>query len=250
MYSTFCRYLGVIILPIITLQLLITSGFTGSEASIIVDVNNMLRDTSTTEVNTMPSATVPSSLSNHRQMTENILRSDNAAYSSDKDTTYYNGYGKEVPSAELLRFVNDNDIVNSETEEDNSNSVDNEIHLSHSQQHIDNTGKNNGANEDDDDDNNNDYMQSLSLRDQVRLLSKQLNVLMNSRREDYELLERNLRKSLRINEEVEKSENEKSQDSLSSSSRAQSNGNDNDFDNVDLRNELETLRLVLLIFSG
>lgn len=248
MYSTFCRYLGVIILPIITLQLLITSGFTGSEASIIVDMNNMLRDTSTTEVNTMPSATVPSSLSNHRQMTENILRSDNAAYSSDKDTTYYNGYGKEVPSAELLRFVIDNDIVNSETEEDNSNSVDNEIHLSHSQQHIDNTGKNNGANEDDDDDddNNNDYMQSLSLRDQVRLLSKQLNVLMNSRREDYELLERNLRKSLRINEEVEKSEIKKSQDSLSSSSRAQSNGNDN----VDLRNELETLRLVLLIFSG
>lgn len=39
---------------------------------------------------------------------------------------------------------------------------------------------------------------ALPLAEQVQLLSKQLNALMMRRREDYELLEHNLRKSLRI----------------------------------------------------
>ncbi|XP_050326763.1 protein scabrous [Bactrocera neohumeralis] len=40
--------------------------------------------------------------------------------------------------------------------------------------------------------------EALPLAEQVQLLSKQLNALMTRRREDYELLEHNLRKSLRI----------------------------------------------------
>ncbi|XP_055918937.1 protein scabrous [Eupeodes corollae] len=43
----------------------------------------------------------------------------------------------------------------------------------------------------------------LPLNDQVRLLTKQLNALMTRRREDYELLENNLRKSLRITNNAE-----------------------------------------------
>ncbi|XP_068145716.1 protein scabrous [Drosophila tropicalis] len=40
--------------------------------------------------------------------------------------------------------------------------------------------------------------QHLTLTDQVRVLTKQLNALMTRRREDYEMLEHNLRKSLRL----------------------------------------------------
>ncbi|XP_073846390.1 scabrous [Musca autumnalis] len=225
------RYLGLFI-PIITLQLLITSGCAGwSEASIIIDMNNMLRDTST-EVNTMPStittssATASSALSyEHRQMTENILRSDN------KDATVDNGLlyaSYNEPSAELLRFVNEDDDDDNTEDVDNdatdseynqSGGVDNDIQLpSRQSRQYNNNNKNND---------NNAYMQSLSLKDQVRLLSKQMNVLMNRRREDYELLERNLRKSLRIAEDKD------------------SNGETGIYTNtndVDLRKELETLR--------
>ncbi|XP_055858863.1 protein scabrous [Episyrphus balteatus] len=49
---------------------------------------------------------------------------------------------------------------------------------------------------DDNDDDDDNIL--LPLNDQVRLLTKQLNALMTRRREDYELLENNLRKSLRI----------------------------------------------------
>nr|AAA28880.1 scabrous protein [Drosophila melanogaster] len=41
-------------------------------------------------------------------------------------------------------------------------------------------------------------MESKKMADQVRLLTKQLNALMLRRREDYEMLEHNLRKSLRL----------------------------------------------------
>lgn len=47
-----------------------------------------------------------------------------------------------------------------------------------------------------DDGNDNDQ---LSLDDQVRLLTKQMNVLMTRRREDFKLLENNLKKSMRKN---------------------------------------------------
>ncbi|XP_061399354.1 protein scabrous [Musca vetustissima] len=229
-------------MPIIALQLLITSGFAGwSEASVIIDMNNMLRDTSTESMNTMPStmssmaATASSSSSaayEHRQMTENILRSDN---DGTDDNGLYNSYNE--PSAELLRFVDDDDSDNSEDATDSDyvqggsadNSVDNEIHLPSRQSRQSNT--NNIHDEDDNDNNNNSYMQSLSLRDQVRLLSKQLNVLMNRRREDYELLERNLRKSLRITQD-------KHSDAAAGAQDEQTNPNND----LDLRKEVETLR--------
>lgn len=60
--------------------------------------------------------------------------------------------------------------------------------------------KDNIAVDDDDDDDDNIL---LPLNDQVRLLTKQLNALMTRRREDYESLENNLRKSLRITNNAE-----------------------------------------------
>ncbi|XP_013109646.2 protein scabrous [Stomoxys calcitrans] len=254
MFAVFTGKLGLI-MPIIILQLLITSGYAGwSEASIVIDMNNMLRDTST-EVNTMPStissmASATSSSSSHRQMTENILRSDQKEHSvsAEKDALY-SGYNE--PSAELLRFVNDNEAGNSDeyanadsgfSGSSSSDSVDNEIHLASRQ-----SRNTNDINNEDD---NNDYMQSLSLRDQVRLLSKQLNVLMNRRREDYELLERNLRKSLRTQWQdkspksktkhsvvATQSQNVEADDEDNNGPVPQNNGND-----LDLRNELEALR--------
>ncbi|XP_034107079.1 protein scabrous [Drosophila albomicans] len=82
-----------------------------------------------------------------------------------------------VPSSsvELLRFVDEDE------EEDNNNSEDNELEL------LSNGSKPVAINAD-----------NLKLADQVRLLSKQLNALMTRRREDYEMLEHNLRKSLRL----------------------------------------------------
>uniref|UniRef100_A0A1A9WDX3 Uncharacterized protein n=1 Tax=Glossina brevipalpis TaxID=37001 RepID=A0A1A9WDX3_9MUSC len=70
----------------------------------------------------------------------------------------------------------------------------------------------------------------------VRLLSKQLNVLMTRRREDYELLERNLLKSLRIT-----MENERKQNSIATKINANNvkNSANNDWD---LTKQLEQLR--------
>uniref|UniRef100_A0A1A9Z5M1 Uncharacterized protein n=1 Tax=Glossina pallidipes TaxID=7398 RepID=A0A1A9Z5M1_GLOPL len=78
-------------------------------------------------------------------------------------------------------------------------------------------------------------LKSLSLEDQVRLLSKQLNVLMTRRREDYELLERNLLKSLRIT-----MENERKQNSIATKINANIKNSDNN--NWDLSKQLEQLR--------
>ncbi|XP_064543758.1 protein scabrous [Drosophila montana] len=79
-------------------------------------------------------------------------------------------------SVELLRFVDDED--NEEGLEMLSNGVQ--------------LGGNKGQDEEQ------DVPHNLKLGDQVRLLTKQLNALMMRRREDYELLEHNLRKSLRL----------------------------------------------------
>lgn len=43
------------------------------------------------------------------------------------------------------------------------------------------------------------FVPVLSLEDQVRLLTKQLNTLTNQRREDYKMLENNLKKYVRKN---------------------------------------------------
>lgn len=50
-----------------------------------------------------------------------------------------------------------------------------------------------------DDDANDDDGLSLSLSDQVKLLSKQMNALMTRRREDYKLIENNLKRFVRKN---------------------------------------------------
>lgn len=88
-------------------------------------------------------------------------------------------------SVELLRFVNDEESEASDASEDvELELLSNGAQVSRTQQqqrtdsHVD--------------------QDKLQLSDQVRLLSKQLNALMTRRREDYELLEHNLRKSLRL----------------------------------------------------
>ncbi|KAM8714440.1 hypothetical protein ACLKA7_014553 [Drosophila subpalustris] len=108
----------------------------------------------------------------------NMLRDTQSTSSMPAATT--------VPSSsvELLRFVNDDDDDNDDddADADNDNSDDELEMLS------------NGAKPQTDNNNGN----NLKLGDQVRLLTKQLNALMTRRREDYELLEHNLRKSLRL----------------------------------------------------
>jgi len=100
----------------------------------------------------------------------NMLRDTQSTSSIPAATT--------VPSSsvELLRFVNDDN-----DEDDN----DDELEM-----------LSNGVKPQTDNDN-------LQLGDQVRLLAKQLNALMTRRREDYELLEHNLRKSLRLTTNAE-----------------------------------------------
>lgn len=88
-------------------------------------------------------------------------------------------------SVELLRFVNDED-------NDNDDDTGELEMLSNgaqvSRQQLQQQQKHDEA----------DDVDKLKLSDQVRLLTKQLNALMTRRREDYELLEHNLRKSLRL----------------------------------------------------
>lgn len=85
-------------------------------------------------------------------------------------------------SVELLRFVNDEDNDNDDdTGELEMLSNGAQVSRKPQQQH----------DEAEDED-------KLKLSDQVRLLTKQLNALMTRRREDYEMLEHNLRKSLRL----------------------------------------------------
>lgn len=88
-------------------------------------------------------------------------------------------------SVELLRFVNDED-------NDNDDDIGELEMLSNgaqvSRQQLQQQQKHDEAEDED----------KLKLSDQVRLLTKQLNALMTRRREDYEMLEHNLRKSLRL----------------------------------------------------
>ncbi|XP_017078956.2 protein scabrous [Drosophila eugracilis] len=99
----------------------------------------------------------------------NMLR-DAKVMTSEKPVMHIN-QETEAPesSVELLRFVDDD-----EDSEDLSS-----IEASTS------NGRRSG-------------MESKKMADQVRLLTKQLNALMLRRREDYEMLEHNLRKSLRL----------------------------------------------------
>lgn len=102
----------------------------------------------------------------------NMLRDTQSTSSIPAATT--------VPSSsvELLRFVNDDN--DDDGDDNNEDGGDNELEI-----------LSNGSKAQIDNDN-------LKLGDQVRLLSKQLNALMTRRREDYELLEHNLRKSLKL----------------------------------------------------
>lgn len=259
--------MAVIMSLITTVAILTTCGFVGStQASIISDMNNIMRDIST-EMNTMPSptSTTITTTGTSTTLRQMILRNGNdkkdnnvgVKYASivdnndnddvESDSISYN----EPSSAELLRFVNDNDDSNNDFSDisvysDNSNhnnnknknnivntindNYDNEISFSNSKNKYQTI-----VNSNNDNDNNNDYIESLNLKDQVRLLSKQLNVLMNRRREDYELLERNLRKSLRITEPTTQQHQHQQQQQEQQQSISY---------DLDLRNELEKLRLV------
>lgn len=88
-------------------------------------------------------------------------------------------------SVELLRFVNDEESEASDASEDV------ELELLSNGAQVSRTQQQQRADSHVEQD-------KLQLSDQVRLLSKQLNALMTRRREDYELLEHNLRKSLRL----------------------------------------------------
>lgn len=88
-------------------------------------------------------------------------------------------------SVELLRFVNDEDNEDNDDDTGELEMLSNGAQVSRQPQQQ--QQQHDGADED-----------KLKLSDQVRLLTKQLNALMTRRREDYELLEHNLRKSLRL----------------------------------------------------
>lgn len=127
-------------------------------SGIISDVNNMLRDTQS-------SSSAPSPLPLTLATT--------------------------MPSSvELLRFVNDEESEASDASEDvELELLSNGAQVSRTQQQLEQQQRDSDSHVDQD---------KLQLSDQVRLLSKQLNALMTRRREDYELLEHNLRKSLRL----------------------------------------------------
>lgn len=92
-------------------------------------------------------------------------------------------------SVELLRFVNDEESEASDASEDvELELLSNGAQVSRTQQQLEQQQRDDSHVDQD----------KLQLSDQVRLLSKQLNALMTRRREDYELLEHNLRKSLRL----------------------------------------------------
>ncbi|XP_065368903.1 protein scabrous [Calliphora vicina] len=249
MSLTNCGLLAVI-MPLIAIALLMTCGFAGfTQASVISDMNNIMRDIST-EVNTLPSPTTSTDMTTSTTIRQMILRNSDGK----KDNINRDNFGNvdddnedsisysETSSAELLRFVNENDnndnddsdtndfsevnVYNSKNNNNNeivanSDRFDNEIPVSNSKNNYQTINVNNNND-------NNEYIESLTLRDQVRLLSKQLNVLMNRRREDYELLERNLRKSLRITQNNQPQQQQQQQQSISN--------------DLDLRNELEKLR--------
>ncbi|KAI8117174.1 Protein scabrous [Lucilia cuprina] len=251
MSLTNCSLLAVI-KPLITVVLLTTGGFAGlTQASVINDMNNIMRDIST-EVNTMSSPTTASAGMTTTTIRQMILRnSDGKKDNSDNYVNLDNTNDEsisysETSSGEILRFVNDNDNVNEDNDNnddfidmsiynDKNNNNNNEIFSGNSIRSDNDISMSNTKNNYQIIDNNNDnsnYIESLTLRDQVRLLSKQLNVLMNRRREDYELLERNLRKSLRITQN-----NQPQQQHQQQNQQQQSISND-----LDLRNELENLR--------
>ncbi|XP_037821129.1 protein scabrous [Lucilia sericata] len=250
MSLTNCSLLAVI-MPLIAIVLLTTGGFAGlTQASVINDMNNIMRDIST-EVNTMASPTTTSTGMTTTTTRQMILRnSDGKKDNSDNfvnvDNTNVDSISySETSSGEILRFVNDNDNVN-EDNDNNDDFIDMSIYNDKNNQNDEIFGgnsvrsdneipmsnaKNNYQQIIDNNNDNSNYIESLTLRDQVRLLSKQLNVLMNRRREDYELLERNLRKSLRI------TQNNQPQQQQQQNQQQQSISND-----LDLRNELEKLR--------
>ncbi|EDW35810.1 GL17015 [Drosophila persimilis] len=108
----------------------------------------------------------------------NMLR-DAARATSENPARAKNKKEQAVPSSvELLRFVED-----AEEGEDSEDDSLGSLEMLSSGQTLPQTP---------------DSTSPIKLGDQVRLLSKQLNALMMRRREDYEMLEHNLRKSLRL----------------------------------------------------
>lgn len=253
-----------VIMSLIAITICSFAGLTAAGST--TDIKSIMRDIST-EVNSFSATTTsssspgvtPSATTIRQLMLQNSstkkatsdeqnLSIDDNNDDADDDGLMYN----EPSSAELLRFVNDNENANDNDEMENSDFNDLNVYNNknkNNRQHMEvvserldseisdnnnNNNKNNyhsNAHSGISNNNNNDYIESLSVRDQVRLLAKQLNVLMNRRREDYELLERNLRKSLRMQHSHLPQEK-------------QSASND-----LDLRNEMENLRLVFALIQ-
>ena len=208
---------GLILLMLAIIALVLSASRNGfATANVINDVNNMLRD-----VAAETEAKANSHIGQHvnvgraeAKMLQNQIKSiSTESYGEDTTNMEQDAAEAKASSVELLRFVNDN-----ETEDNDAD----------------------GQNDDDDDDddiitgsvvktllrNNKDGSTATTakeedgtLNEQVRLLSKQLNALMMRRREDYELLEHNLRKSLQLKSNAENVD-------------------------LDIRTELDQLRLV------
>uniref|UniRef100_A0A1A9UI61 Uncharacterized protein n=1 Tax=Glossina austeni TaxID=7395 RepID=A0A1A9UI61_GLOAU len=212
------------IITLVVVVFVLSACLASSNASVLNNINNMLRD--------VPKKTKPLAIKNASTI---LSASAPASFGTKTDeqennTEEYN----DSSSAELLRFVDDNESVedminhNSNDDVDNDDNDDDENNF--------NTNLSDLENNDDNDSSltSSSSLKSLSLEDQVRLLSKQLNVLMTRRREDYELLERNLLKSLRIT-----MENERKQNSIATKINANIKNSDNN--NWDLSKQLEQL---------
>lgn len=182
----------LLLLPVITLllagtRIVLTSG------NVINDMDNMLRDV-TTEMEES-SLSKNSHIDNHAE--DKLFKNpDSASNEDDNEEKYQKSDPEQGTSVELLRFVSDDD------EQDNSYNSDYEevINGREVKNIIENSKKVATAASDANSLNNS---KTISLEQEVRLLSKQLNALMNRRREDYELLEHNLRKSLQLTTNAE-----------------------------------------------
>ena len=98
----------------------------------------------------------------------------------DSDKTHFNINNKNMKNTNFNTIADEEPFIESV---DNNNNMDDSLVINH---HNIETSTNAGD-------------LTLNLNDQVHLLTKQLNALMMRRREDYKLLENNLRKSLRKN---------------------------------------------------
>uniref|UniRef100_A0A1B0BGB8 Uncharacterized protein n=1 Tax=Glossina palpalis gambiensis TaxID=67801 RepID=A0A1B0BGB8_9MUSC len=216
------------IITLVVIVFVLSACLASSNASVLNNINNVLRD--------VPKKTKPLAIKN-ASTNLSVSAPDSLGTKTDEQENNTEEYN-DSSSAELLRFVDDNESVEDMVNHNSNDDVDNDDNDDENDFNI------NLSDLDNNDDNDSSLtasssLKSLSLEDQVRLLSKQLNVLMTRRREDYELLERNLLKSLRITMEKERKQN-------SIAAKINANVKNSDNNNWDLSKQLEQLSLDLL----